>query len=436
MTTLRAGAGRCDISPAKGTYLAGYGHPFRTCKSVRDPLSTTLLLLEDADTRVLLVTLDALSIHEDIVKRIRGEIADDLGVKPSHIFIACSHSHASPVLSQLEESSEEQRAHIDMVVRATGEAARQAREALQEVSMYIGRGLNTIAVNRRETNAKGETVIGVSEDGSIDPDLLVMQVRSAEGSVISTLVNLACHPTCLSPKHRVATAAWPGEMRRLVEAHTGAPVLFIQGATGDLNPNHTWGKHDIDAMVRLGQEAGQATLMVLESMKEVQGVPLSAEHCDVNLPIAHEVGPKGRPLDHLDALRRHVPLPRFAAQWLLNRCYPWRSRQEESEEGPVVPMEVQVLRLGEVALMGWAAEVFHAHALAMKASSPAEMTFFGAYSNGMIGYLATREEVARGGYEVEVSPYFYRLQGRLDPGAGERATSQSNEILKRLFTHT
>ena len=70
----------------------------------------------------------------------------------------------------------------------------------------------------------------------------------------------------------------------------------------------------------------------------------------------------------------------------------------------------------------------------MKAASPAEMTLFGGYSNGMIGYLPTAEEHARGGYEVDVSPYFYRMTGRLDPTAGERASTQSRELLARLFS--
>ena len=96
-------------------------------------------------------------------------------------------------------------------------------------------------------------------------------------------------------------------------------------------------------------------------------------------------------------------------------------------------MEAQVVRVGDIALIAWAAEVFHAHALAMKAASPAAFTLFAGYSNGMIGYLPTRDEHQKGGYEVDVSPYFYRLSGRLHPSSGERASAQSRELLERLF---
>ena len=69
----------------------------------------------------------------------------------------------------------------------------------------------------------------------------------------------------------------------------------------------------------------------------------------------------------------------------------------------------------------------------MKAESPARLTLFAGYANGMIGYLPTAEEHARGGYEVDVSPYFYRLSGRLDPDAGAQAAEQSRELIGRLF---
>ena len=434
---LRAGAGRADISPAKGTYLAGYGHPFRTSKSVRDPLSATVLILDDGATRLALITIDALSVHEDIVARLREAVCQHANVPVTHVMIACSHSHCSPVLSSLEGSSEHQRAHIEMTITRVGEAARDAAEQMTPATLHVGRGQNTIAVNRRDTNAKGETVIGVVADGPIDPDLLVLQVRGQDGSVTATIVNLACHPTCLSPKHRIATAAWPGQMRAVVEAETHAPVLFMQGATGDLNPDASWGKAEIDAMVRLGNAVGQATLEVLNQLDEVSSVPLAAERVEVLLPITAEEDRNGQPLDHLDGLRKTIPLPRFAIRWLLNRCYPWRTRQTMTAEGhPAVPMEAQVLRLGEVALIGWAAEVFHELAVAMKEGSPATMTLFAGYSNGMIGYLPTAEEHARGGYEVDVSPYFYRLGGRLDASAGERVSKESRELLVRLFSET
>ena len=142
-------------------------------------------------------------------------------------------------------------------------------------------------------------------------------------------------------------------------------------------------------------------------------------------------------MDHLQALSRLVHMPRFVVRWLLGRCYPWRGRQTTGTGGELrVPMEVQALRIGDVALVGWAAEVFHGLGLTTKHASPAKLTLFAGYANGMIGYLPTAEEHARGGYEVDMAPYFYRLDGRMDPESGARAAEQSHELLARLFPST
>ena len=178
MTTLLAGAGRADISPERGTYLAGYGHPFRTCKSVRDPLSVTVLLLDDGAERTAIVALDVLSVHEDVVAALRAAVERKTSTPPSHTFIAASHSHCSPVLSTLEGSAQRQRDHVAMVSVRLGEACEQALSELQSARLEVGRGTQGIAVNRRETNAKGEAVIGRVPEGPIDPDLLVLHVRA------------------------------------------------------------------------------------------------------------------------------------------------------------------------------------------------------------------------------------------------------------------
>jgi len=434
MTPLQAGAGRADISPPIGTYLAGFGHPFRTCKSVRDPLTATVLVLDDGNTRVAIVALDALSIHEDTVAKLREAIESAAGVPRAHTFVACSHSHCAPVASVTDTSSEAQARYVDALVDHVRAAAAEAAAALGPASLLVGRGENTIAVNRRETDAKGKTIIGTVPDGPVDRDLLVAQLRRPDGEVVATIVNLACHPTCLSPKHRFATAAWPGQMRAVVEPATGAPVLFVQGATGDLNPDHSWGKGEVEAMVRLGRQAGEAAVAALGGLEALEGAPLSAESVEIALPLVPELNRKGTPMEHDEALGRLFYLPRFAVRWLLDRCYPWRCRQTTAADGALaVPMEVQVLRIGDLALIGWAAEVFHGLGVTMKAESPARMTLFGGYTNGMIGYLPTAEEHARGGYEVDMAPYFYRLGGRLDPGAGAQATEQSRELLRGLF---
>ncbi len=85
-------------------------------------------------------------------------------------------------------------------------------------------------------------------------------------------------------------------------------------------------------------------------------------------------------------------------------------------------------RVGELALYALGAEVFTEIGMLIKQVSPTPYTMFASLSSGCIGYLPTRAEHALGGYEVDLSPYFYRMPGRLQADSAERVL----EAVKRL----
>ena len=437
MAELNAGVARAIINPELGTYLAGYGHPFRGCRSIRDDLSATALVLDDGETRVAIVGIDQLAIHESIVARIRAGAEAEAGVPADHVLIGCSHSHCSPVASAFDDSSDAQRAYVDSLVTRVIEALRSASEGLRPAAIRAGRGESDINVNRRQSDGKGSVKIGAVADGPVDRTIGLVQVVEADDRpcAMATVVNFTCHPTILGPKFKFATAGWPAVMRRTVEAQIDGPVLFLQGATGDINPDHEWGRGELEALERLGERVGNSVLETLPGLEPVSGTPLAASRAPVWLTLVPELHPRtGRPMGYRRALQRHIPVPGFFVDWLMRRCYPWRNAVETRADGqPAVPMEVQALRLGDVAVVAQAAEVFHEIGAAVKDASPAGLTLFAGYANGMIGYLPTAEEHARGGYEVDVAPYFYRFPGRLHPDSGERATAASSGLLKALF---
>ncbi len=96
-------------------------------------------------------------------------------------------------------------------------------------------------------------------------------------------------------------------------------------------------------------------------------------------------------------------------------------------------MEVQVFRIGELALVAHAAETFTEIGRAIKDGSPAPHTLFAGYSNGCIGYLPTASAHAEGGYEVEQAPLAYRMSGTFDPGCAEAVTARSIQMVASLF---
>ena len=63
------------------------------------------------------------------------------------------------------------------------------------------------------------------------------------------------------------------------------------------------------------------------------------------------------------------------------------------------------ITFGDVALVGCNIEPFLEIGVAIKEQSPFPVTFMCGYTNGRMAYLPTADEWAKGGYEVENSPF-------------------------------
>jgi hypothetical protein len=72
--------------------------------------------------------------------------------------------------------------------------------------------------------------------------------------------------------------------------------------------------------------------------------------------------------------------------------------------GPIRSV-VQVLRLGELAIVGIPGELFSRLGMDVKSQSPAEFTICAGYANDYIGYLSDTRAFSEGGYEVSLGPW-------------------------------
>lgn len=423
MASLRAGLARSVTTPPRGSYLIGYGDRYLGASRVHDDLIATALVLDDGSTRLTIVALDMLCLHEDVVARIRERC-------PGEVLIACSHTHAGPIAFADRHSRRRRRRLIEGIAGKVVGTVAEAGRSLAPAELRFAIGEAGIAVNRRQRGPDGKIVLGVNPEGAVDPSLGVLQVMDERGAVRATLVNFACHPAVLSPKNRQISAEWPGVMRREVQAATGGACLFLQGATGNLNPKHEWGDQDFEAVERLGREVGRAVLERCQSgLAPIAATPLASARQEVALPVIERSEESYR-----ETAAKILRVPSFVIDPFLRYAYPWRPRLRPGPDGrPELPMEVQVLRIGDLALVAHAAETFTEIGQAIKQGSPAPHTLFAGYSNGCIGYLPTAEAHAEGGYEVEEAPLAYRISGTFDPGCAAAVTERSIQMVASLF---
>lgn len=410
---ISVGVARQNISPPPGIYLIGYGDRTKGNLGVHDDLTATALALDDGLHRAVIVACDLLAINEHTVARIQAQTG-------SNVVLCCSHTHSGPITYAGQHSPRRNRDYINFLVGQIVKAVKDALADLQQARLTWAQGEADIAVNRRERKPNGHIEIGVNPTGPIDQTLSVMQAQALDGEPIVTLINFQCHGTVLGPKNLLVSADWIGAMRKNVEQVSGGFMMYLQGATGDLNPDHEWGGDDFLAVESIGLRIADRVERILRILAPISGESVSFHEEQVWLSLEAEAHGLTPPPTYRAVLAKMAHVPRFMVDFVLNHRYPWKTLIIARDGFWCVPVILTHIRVGDLALYSLGAEVFTEIGQTIKQASPTSQALFASVSSGCIGYLPTAAEHALGGYEVDISPYFYRMPGRLKADSVER----------------
>jgi hypothetical protein len=108
----------------------------------------------------------------------------------------------------------------------------------------------------------------------------------------------------------------------------------------------------------------------------------------------------------------------------------WEWQRTRSAEQLVEDVEIQVMALGDVAIVAFPVELFTAFGRQVKAASPFAATFIATLANGWHGYAPTLEAFSRGGYEPR-----FAYPSRLVSEAGDQMTDAAVSLLRQLADH-
>jgi len=445
---LLAGVARRFITPPRGIFLIGYGDRTKGNLGVHDDLTATTLVLDDGMRRLAIVALDMLAINEYVVDRVRAACKPAFTSRPmdkagseSHpieTILCCSHTHSGPIAYAGEESPRKNQAYINLLVENITAAVLEAGANLEPVRLEYSSSEANIAINRRQKMPDGHFEIGRNPEGVVDRSVQIVSVLTINDSRLATLINFACHGTVLGPDNLLVSADWIGAMRRKVEAELGGFTLFLQGATANLNPDMFWeDSRAFDMLAGQGDGVAKSVVAVVKDQSiEFKALPLRIERTEAWLPTETKAETARPPKNYAKPLLKMANLPgwmAFLAEPLLNYRYPWKPRIEARGGFWSVPMRVNVVRVGDLALVTYGAEVFTEIGMAVKAASPARHTLFASVTDGCISYLHTAASHLEGGYEVDVAPLAYRYPGRLSADCESIALEATRAALEELW---
>ena len=301
-TRLKAGFARTDVTPAMGTPLLGYPVEGRKAESVRDGLNANALVLERDGLEAVVLGLDICILDEVEVEAIRQGVRDRTGISGDHVTVCAIQSHSGPSTLNLWGWGVKDMPYIELLLDRTFEAVEAAHKAKQPATMGIGTTQSDVGVNRREVRENHEVALGVNPWGPYDPDMTVLRFEGKDGP-IATMIHYGAHPTVFSRNNRAVSRDWPGVMVDRVEALTGAPTFYINGAVGDVAPRmsvlHAVGDGET-ALMEVGTRAAMDAIRAYRSVKNFQDASLSVIAEDTNLPY--------RPLPPLEEAKREFAL--------------------------------------------------------------------------------------------------------------------------------
>ncbi len=406
--TLRAGFSRTDITPQLGVRLGGYGVKERPAEEILDQLHATTMVWEQDGLAAAIINLDWICIEEDIVHRIRSSVNACTGIPEANITVSTTHSHSVPNTLNFWGWGEVEMAYVNEVMPEIIRSVELAYENLQTVCVGFATTECLAGVNRRGPNEAG----GLSDflgnlQGSFDPTLTVAQFRNGDADV-GILVHYGAHGTAMGTNRQVSRD-WSGVMKDRIESQFDAPVVFLNGAIGDVGPRTNCrvtgglggGAGDgIHAVREVGYRAATDAIRALISIKEWRSdLKLEVLTGDIFIPYA-PLTPKA------EAETARQKWESRQDEWGTPMCeYRHNDAVLEAHKHPILegrPFTQTITRLGPLAIVPMPGEMFSGISLRIRRGSPLPYTLSCSVTNGSLSYLPTREARHRGGYETWV----------------------------------
>jgi len=450
--TFFAGTARVDITPPLTIPYLGYVPRHDFFQGVHDPLHARALAVDDGATAAVLLAVDSIGFANDLLgpdrnftAEVRARIEARTGIPGSHVMLASTHAHSTPETIHLRRLLDTPAAGpwLEVLLDQLASAAVMAAARRKPARLKVGVGeVQGLAWSRRILGQDGRLYQWrnrppeeeIADWGQVDPQVGVLLLESVEEDSCTVVTNYACHPVTVQVQPLVS-ADFPGVAMALIEQTIRGceNSLFLQGACGDQNPVRS--TTDFDDVERYGLMLGGEVVKQVGRLSApdypVCEPRVAVAQATLALPV-RELPPREPAQAAYEEAGRQL-----AAATTDEDRQRWAARQRQAEETLIlidrgtepIPAEVQVLRLGDVALVGLPGEPFVELGLEVKARSVAPWPFVVGYANDWIGYLTTPQAWEQGGYEVGPGPWT-----RVGPTGGTQSVDQAVELIARLWS--
>lgn len=441
------------------------GHTGAVVAEAAEPISTTVTLLGDSPANyVCLIASHFGTSVDDATWILQTTAASELGIDPRRVMVCSSHNHSVPLLAKHSLCGYENPAIIrsklemtplgDQFLAKLRSALRTLPDRLQPVTVEWAVGHERrISYNRKGRRDDGSTyfireedrvLLGQDYSGDIDDDAPVVSLRGKDNRIVSAITQFTAHPvTAYHAEHLVACGEWPQVASEILAEHLDPanppPVSFLQGCAGDINSREMF-CGGVKRTREFGRMLGETYVAATRQVRISQRNDWQFSIASVDVPLADLPPPPllVAELIEMEAFVRRAKAgdeqtlacvglnfpkalsPAYRGR-LVELLMPWNQwaleRQADGSAQDVprfLPLDVYVLRLGEVAIVGYPTEPFQNIGRQTRRLSPCPLTIPCGYTNsatGFIGYIPDSTNMG----DREYMSAFYRYTRYLPP---------------------
>lgn len=390
----RAAVVKVDITPESPQWLRGYNP--RQSTEVHDRIYHRIVALDDGKTQFYLISSEVVGIPVPEYERVADMLKKTLGIDPMNVWWTVTHTHSAPEIATHFKGvifpSMARRAELaaqhepDVQYTATFEqklidGIKEARSKLAPARFGAGWGFSQANINRRAIDVNGKASLGLNPDGEVDRRIGVIRIDKADGTPMAIIANYAMHGTVLSGESTVISGDAPGIVAEYVEEKTSAPMLYINGAAGNLAPIYSvyptpGAGHLMEFRKLLGEKILEAHGRIVASDDKIKLVTGSTI---IETPMRSDV-------EWASDIKKHMRTTNKGQQ--------------------LVRLPIRFLKINsDISIWSAPVEMFCEISNDVRDLSPFPYTFFFGYANGSLGYLPDETAWQYGGYETGVSTF-------------------------------
>lgn len=433
---LLVGASSRVINCEIGDGICGQLH-HRKCEYIRDNLEANAMYISDGKLSVLIVSLDLIFLERRFVKSATELISSKTKIPAKNILLCCTHTHEGPYTYPLMFDAPVDENYMNRLKNWLTEVAEESVKSAKPAMVGSGLGQAHVGFNRRVCWTNGRhTMYGDTSqpgfnglEGPDDPRHAVLFALDEKKELIAILHNNTSHATCMEAAN-FASADFPGSARAKIRkcVGRGIPVLYLQGASGDVSP---WNllKHSTAQRKNEQRNEEMGELLAGETMRLIYDSPVCESpvlgyayedlKIAVRIPSEEERGNAKKVID--------MGLEK-AGRWdyVLNESKLRLYKEFKDDPFDIIP--VHTVRIGNLAIATNPFEFYCQFGLDIKRRSPAQITIVSQLTNAAPGYCPTIPSIMGGGYSGETIYWC-----RMEPYCGYKVVEKTEELLYGLW---